>query len=275
MQTEPASAARWAAAADAIEAAAYADLYAAAPAPLAAGLGLGVHTVAGATVLVAARIPAPMFNRAIGLGWQQPATAADVDAIAAHYRAAGVAHWWLHWNPQAAPRGFDSELQRRGYTLPPRSRWAKVMRRAADAPVVNSTLRVTPAEDARATAAAIAQAFEMPPVMADWLAALNGRPRWRLYGVLDGEQVVGGGALFVDGAAAWLGMGSVLPARRKRGGQRALMARRIADAAAAGAERVFTETGEPVGDEPNPSLANMRASGFETVASRLNFAATP
>jgi GNAT superfamily N-acetyltransferase len=260
-------------AADAIEAAAYADLYAAAPPPLAAGLGLAVHEVGGATVLVAARIPAPMFNRAIGLGWQQPATPASVETIAAHYRAAGVANWWLHWNPFATPAGFDAELQHRGFALPPRSRWAKVMRDAAGAPRVETALAIVRTEDAPATAAAIAQAFEMPPVMADWLAALHGRPRWQLYSVLEGERVVGGGALFVSGAAAWLGMGAVLPAWRKRGGQRALMARRIADAAAAGAERVFTETGEPVGDEPNPSLANMRASGFETVASRLNLAA--
>jgi hypothetical protein len=50
------------------------------------------------------------------------------------------------------------------------------------------------------------------------------------------------------------------------------MARRIADAAQAGARYVVTETGEPKGNEPNPSLANMKRCGFVTVASRLNFA---
>ena len=41
--------------------------------------------------------------------------------------------------------------------------------------------------------------------------------------------------------------------------------------ALAGARHLVTETGEPMGDEPNPSLANMNRCGFVTVASRLNF----
>jgi hypothetical protein len=35
---------------------------------------------------------------------------------------------------------------------------------------------------------------------------------------------------------------------------------------------VITETGEPIGDEPNPSLRNMAWCGFVRVASRLNYA---
>jgi hypothetical protein len=51
------------------------------------------------------------------------------------------------------------------------------------------------------------------------------------------------------------------------------MARRISDAIAAGCRHIVTETGEPVGDEPNPSLSNMMRCGFRKVASRLNFQA--
>jgi hypothetical protein len=65
--------------------------------------------------------------------------------------------------------------------------------------------------------------------------------------------------------------GAVRTSHRRRGGQGALMARRIADAVAAGARYLVTETGEPMADEPNPSLANMKRCGFVTVASRLNF----
>jgi GNAT superfamily N-acetyltransferase len=119
---------------------------------------------------------------------------------------------------------------------------------------------------------AIVAAFEMPPFMAEWLAALHGQPHWRIYAVTDGTQVVGGGCLYVSGELAWLGMGGVLASHRRRGGQGALMARRIADAIEAGALHIVTETGEPIADEPNPSLANMKRCGFVTVASRLNFA---
>ncbi|MGE5128347.1 MAG: hypothetical protein ACM3IK_01850, partial [Sphingomonadaceae bacterium] len=53
---------------------------------------------------------------------------------------------------------------------------------------------------------------------------------------------------------------------------RALMTLRIREAIAAGAQRIFTETGEAVGDEANPSLANMQWCGFRRVCSRSNYA---
>lgn len=57
---------------------------------------------------------------------------------------------------------------------------------------------------------------------------------------------MGGGLLYLAGRDAWLG---------------------------AGARRIFTETGEQVGDERNHSLANMQWCGFTRVCSRLNYAA--
>jgi hypothetical protein len=52
------------------------------------------------------------------------------------------------------------------------------------------------------------------------------------------------------------------------------MAARIRPAIEAGCTAIVTETGEPVGDEPNPSLANMLRCGFVRVASRLNYELT-
>src|SRR4051812_38749252 len=75
-----------------------------------------------------------------------------------------------------------------------------------------------------------------------------------------------------SGLGAWLGMGAVLPAYRRRGGQGSLMALRISDAIDAGARHIVTETGEALSGEANPSLTNMHRCGFVTVASRLNYA---
>lgn len=261
--------------ADDAEAAAFADLYAAAPPALRERLGLAVRQVAGATLLLAPGLPTPMFNRVIGLGLESAADAAVLDAVEAAYRQAGVGGWWLHWNPQAAPAGFEATLAARGYTAPPRRRWAKMLRPAAGAPAATSALALAAADAATAAPAAqaIASAFEMPPFMADWLQALHGRPRWQLFALHDGDAVVGGGCLFVEGDTGWLGMGAVRASHRRRGGQRALLAHRIAAAAAAGAHWVVTETGLPVADEPNPSLANIRAAGFACVAERANWLA--
>jgi hypothetical protein len=79
--------------------------------------------------------------------------------------------------------------------------------------------------------------------------------------------------LDVQGTDGWLGAGAVRAESRGRHAHRALMALRVREAIAAGCARIFTETGEPVSDEPNPSLANMQWSGFRRVASRLNYAA--
>lgn len=259
--------------ADDIEAAAFEDLYAAAPPALRDQLGLGVQRIADATLLTAPGLPDPMFNRAIGLGLRGPADPGQVEAIASAYRTARCPHWWLHWNPHATPEGLEARLPPLGFTQPARRSWAKVVRSAADAPRVATDLLVTPAARAHvdAVTGAIATSFGMPPFMADWLAALHSRQGWRLYAVCEGAEVVGGGCLFAWGDAAWLGMGAVLPAYRRRGGQGALMARRIADAGDAGARHVVTETGEPVAGEPNPSLSNMQRCGFVTVASRRNW----
>lgn len=175
----------------------------------------------------------------------------------------------------AAPPALSGWLERRGFTAPARRSWAKVWRDASLPPPIASDLRIAPMTAAALPEATrcIAEAFGMPGFMADWIAALHGRAGWRLYSVDDGDRPVGGGALYVRGRMAWLGIAGIAASHRRRGGQGALMVRRIADAARAGCEHVFTETGEPVAGEHNPSLANMLRCGFRTVASRLNLQA--
>lgn len=272
---DPASAARLA---DEVEAQAFEAMFDAAPRPLKERLGLHVRRVADATLLLAPGLPTPMFNRAIGLGLREPATVAAVDAVAQAYRQAGSAAWWLHWNPHAGPAQFESRLQAAGYATPPRRSWAKMLRTTEAAPDFGTGLRVTDALGGRALEVAriAVQAFEMPPFMVDWLSRMQGDGPWRMYAVMDGACVVGGGCLYLGPGVAWLGVAAIAPSHRGRGGQAALMSHRIAQARAAGAHWVVTETGEPTSvGEANPSLANMRRCGFNQVASRLNFAPPP
>lgn len=259
--------------ADRAEEAAFVDMYDAAPATLRAQLGLAVERVGDAVALVASRLPTTMFNRVIGLGLDRPAAAADLDALRRVYRDARVGTWWLHWSPFALPADGAAWLAAQGFSVPARRSWAKMLRATAEPPRVATDLVIAPAADSQAgpVGHAIAQAFGMPPFMAEWIAALRGRPGWRVYAVTEGDAVVGGGSLFLGPDAGWLGMAAVLPTHRRRGGQGALMARRIADAGAAGSGWVVTETGEPIAGESNPSLANMARTGFRRVASRLNF----
>jgi hypothetical protein len=260
---------------DAVEAAAFTDLYAAAPAALAQSFGLRVAQIAGATLLHAPGIPLSMFNRAIGLGVHGALTEADLDATIASFRSAGYASYWIHHNPIAAPASLVAWLGAHGFIAPARRSWAKMLR--GPEPIadvdVDFEIRRAFAGEEEAVAEVVCSAFGMPKPFGPWMAALVNRPRWRAYVALDAGKIVGTGFLYLDGATAWLGIGGVMPEMRGRNAHRALMALRIREASAAGCSGIVTETGEAIGDEPNPSLANMQYCGFRRVCSRLNFEA--
>lgn len=260
--------------ADDVEARAFRDLFSAAPEPLAQALGLEIADVEDTTLLIARNIPDTMFNRAIGLGLHAPATPSRIDAIAAKYRDAGVRDWWLHVNPAASPAALGAWVEARGYTAPRRRSWAKMLRPASAAPRFDTdvTIRDVGPSEAADVAAAIAHAFGMPPPMSVWIGALAGRPGWRVVGAFT-DRAIGGACVHLQGENAWLGIGGVRSDARGRGAHRALMAARIQAAIDAGCRWIVTETGEPIGEEHNPSLANMVRCGFERACSRANYAA--
>lgn len=261
-------------AADAAEAAAYADMYAAAPAQMQAGLGLRVEALGRATLLIAPGMRNPLFNRVIGFGTFEEASEAALDVIVERYRAAGCTAFWLSVNAPAQSERIGSWLDARGFAPPTRRAWVQMHWPAASPPAqAGSSFDVAAVSrsEAQPLAELIATAFGMPASMAAWLVELVGRNGWCGIAARDGARIVGGSLVYVAPPLAWLGMGSVLPSHRGRGGQLALMAARIAHAQAQGCTAIHTETGEPIGDEPNPSLANMRRAGFETIGSRPNF----
>src|SRR5512135_922470 len=132
-------------AADTIEAAAYREMYAAAP-----------------PELVARGIPDPFFNRTIGLGLARPAREEDVDAMLAAYRA--VKSWWVHLTPGAAPAALVSWLEARGFALAKRRAWAKMLRGTEAPPEVATPLEVRAARagEEGPLAESIAAGFGMP-----------------------------------------------------------------------------------------------------------------
>jgi GNAT superfamily N-acetyltransferase len=260
---------------DAVEAAAFREIYAAAPNGIAASLGLETRNVAGATLLIAPGIPTSMFNRVIGLGNTQAATEADLSQIAEHYRRAGVKTWWIHLSPGAQPITLIDLLTAHGFVPPPRKTWAKVLRGTELPPMVETGLEVRPlrAGEELALAHTICAAFDMPDAWAPWFARAATQNGWRAVAAFDGIKLVGGGLLFILDNTAWLGAGGVRPEARRHHAHRALMGLRIELAIAAGCKYITTETGEAIGDEPNPSLRNMHACGFTKIYSRHNFAA--
>ncbi len=258
--------------ADGIETAAWADMYAAMPPPMAKGTGARTERHGGATLFIAPGIPQTLFNRVTGFGNGEDATDDALGRIIGTYRSAGVKKFWLHLVPGAKPPQIGKWLEARGAAMPKVKVWAKMLRDARLPEPVQTSLRLELIGPDRADllAPVIAECHGMPPPMAAWIAAIIRRPGWTAVAVTDGGKIAGGGLLFVDGRNAWLGLGGTLPDYRRRGGQGAVMTSRIRLAIEKGCTAIETETGL-IPDSPNPSLANMRRCGFEEACLRANY----
>ena len=251
---------------EAVERDAWLDIYAVAAPPIRSALGIVQRRGA---LLICRAIDHLQFNRLGYLGITAPARAEAVDPALADFDAAGVKNWIVH-----VAQGADllnTLCAARGLTPHPRT-WAKFIRDNRAAPVAATALaiREVGAGEGGAFGAAAAQGFGMPPVVGEWLAALAGRPRWRCFVGFDGDTPAAAGAVFIDGACAWLGIGATVGSHRKRGAQSALLAARINAAIAGGCMVLTTETGIPHGGEPAPSYANIQRAGFAVAYPRPN-----
>jgi hypothetical protein len=116
-----------------------------------------------------------------------------------------------------------------------------------------------------------ATGFGLPAWGAALFAGLPGREGWRCYVARVEGEPQACAAMLVDGAIAELGIAATLEPARGRGCQLALLRRRILDAAAAGCETLFVETGERVPGQPSPSHRNILRAGFEQAYLRPNW----
>ena len=255
-----------------IERAAWRDLAAAAPPGFAARVGLASHEFGEALMLTASAIPTFQFNWLSGAGL----AGADPDAIpsgVARFRAAGQSRYFVQIPP--TPQLAHCEAQARAAELAPHPvAWVKFERETRAPPRVETTLAIHEVSAAQRAlfAATVVAGFGLPSIMTDWLSQIVGRPGWSCYLAFAGEEPAGGGALFVDEDAAWLGVGATRPDFRRRGGQSALIARRLAEAARLGARFAVTETRAPRFGEPAPSHRNILAAGFRAAYARPNWA---
>src|SRR5262249_2805780 len=204
-----------------------------------------------------ARLPSPLFNRTFGMA-----------RLAGDVLDATVPGAYLQVPPALLDDGARSLLAARGYQA--RTRWVKLTRPPGALAPVDTPLRIAEVEapSADVFGKTLCAAYGLPEGLAPWNAALVGRPGWRCYLACDGDVPVGTAAVFLDGDVAWLGAAATLPTQRRRGGQRALIARRVAEATAAGARLLVSETGLA---PDNPSLRNLLAAGVVVAYDRENY----
>ncbi|HEY9839469.1 MAG: hypothetical protein ACAI44_25735 [Candidatus Sericytochromatia bacterium] len=252
--------------ADANESQVYAEMLACAPASFRARC----ERVGSGLALITPGIPIPLFNRVLGLGLQEPVDPEQLAAIESLYAEAGVSRYYIQPLAFARPENLPQLLAARGWQSG--FDWIKVWRGPEPPPAIATDLRVRPVNDAQAEifGQVAAAGFKMPAAMVPWLADVARLRGWQAYLAWDGDRAVAAAALRVQQTTAWLGIGATLPEARRRGGQGALMVRRIQDAIAVGCETIFTETGV-LPDQPNPSLANMFRTGFRELYLRPNY----
>jgi len=211
----------------------------------------------------------PMVNRAVGLGAARPATEADVDAVLAAFDE-GVTYY-VAISPSAQPAELPAWLSARG--LEPGWGWMS-FRRGIDVPERRPTslaLKVVETtEQAAAFARIVRNGYGLPEAVEAWLARAPAAG-WRCWLALDGDEPGSAAAIYVAEGTAYLGFAATLPEHRGKGAQSALLAERIAHAAAVGCDVVLTETGERRDHLPSNSYRNILRAGFEEVAVTANW----
>jgi hypothetical protein len=257
------------------EARAWSSFYHSAPTATAEALGVQVVTVGPTTALAMAGAPFPLVNRVIGLGVGAPAIEGVVDELLDVYGRIGVKDFAVQIAESAGPSELTRWLDERD--LVASGTWAKTYRGNGPVSALQGPARVERAsqDDVDTFGDAATRGFEMPEVFGPLFGGLVGKPDWHAYLAYDGPEAIATGAMYVMGDVAWLGMGSTVPAHRRRGAQGALLARRLADGIDLGCRWFVTETGAEDPDRPNASLRNMLRAGFEVAYLRRNYTPRP
>lgn len=254
-----------------IEISAIADLYRAAPADMRDAYGIDVREVAGAHCYVCRDFnPTLLFRRVVGLGVARPATPDDVEQVCRYMNGVGQPYC-IQVNPQASPAALTGWLEARGFTRG--YAWMTFARSTAeplDAPT-DLDVRAIDQSHGEPFGRVVAEGFGFAPAFASWMAALPGRDKWICALAFADGAPLGAGAAYVEGDYAWFGFAATLPAARRRGAQRAILALRLREAAARGASMARVETGERLPDKPSNSYRNILSAGFKEIHLRQNY----
>jgi hypothetical protein len=267
---------RAAAAIEAAEARAWADMYAAAPREFAEAAGVSTRTVAGALVMTWAATGRRYFSRTIGLGVVEPASPEALDDVLAGYAAAGIGMFLIPSQPHCQPSGFADWLRQRG--LEPFDAQDRVVRGgepldASRAPAASGrelrVERVTPAS-ADEWAAFLQRVYRLDT--GAWLQALIDRPGWRQYLVREGREIVAARGMYLTPErVAWVGMDGPVPglATQDFDPDVALWERIVSEGVAAGAGMFIADI-----EAPSPTLDSPAYRYFARLGFRRPYART-
>lgn len=236
--------------------------YARAQEKLQPGTSAVLPIAGGNAVFVGATSP---ITRAMGLGMQEPLSAADLEAVEGFFYARGATPK-LELCP-LADRSILTLVGERGYRI---DQFRNVLVRPISAgeflPEPSSSVAVTRASTPeekdlwlRTVSWGFAGREDLGPEDMQIGLPMTAVPAVSCYLAWLGDEVVGAGAMALRGGLAFLSSTSVRPAFRQRGAQTALLWARLTDAAEAGCDLAMVETSPGSG-----SQRNLERFGFRT-----------
>jgi hypothetical protein len=250
---------------------AYLDIFEACPEEARVDLGVAGRRLGHGVHLQCRALDANVLNRVSSFGDGLAPSAFDqvIRGFTSSFGACGSRSWMVSVKPGAVDA--EAALARSGFVRHPRN-WAKFLLDTHRPPYARTDLEIRELGDGdgRVFGETAGAAFGMPSAAA-WLGNIVGRPHWRVFAAFDQGEVVAAGALWIKGRDAWLGIGGTRTSHRRRGGQSALLARRVAAAREAGCTMITTETGVPHPGEAGPSFDNIQRAGFRIAYVRPNF----
>src|SRR5262245_1721943 len=177
------------------------DMAEGAAADLKEALGVAGARIGGGVVRVVRNDPLGGFwNRSIGLGQREPITGAMLDEVLGFAAAHGAPLLCIQVAPDAQPAHFAGLMESRG--VQPSAAWVKFMGPAPTIPEIATDLRVERLDpaDAQAFAEVVVTSFGMPDgLMVDWIADQARRQDWAAFGAWDGDTIVAGALLYING----------------------------------------------------------------------------
>ncbi|WP_127502381.1 GNAT family N-acetyltransferase [Actinoplanes solisilvae] len=242
------------------------------PDPARERLGVAGARIGGGVALAMVNDLTSYWSKALGFGVAEPFTPAVLDEVLGFYREHGVRQAVLQVVPELLPDGFAELAATRG--LERGNPWIKLGGDPAAVTAGHSGLKIAPVGEQQAEqwANVVLETFGMPAGdLTTMLASTVGREGWRPFAAWDGDRVVAGANLYINGETAALNAAATLPTHRGQGAQSGLIAARAAAAVEAGCRRIVAETWKPAADGHNPSLENLRRAGLEPLYERDNW----
>ena len=230
-----------------------------------------LEQVGDALCSVSSSDPSILLNRVLQLGSEGAPGEEQLREIRALYTDAGIERFFLHVVPAWKSDQTDALLRQAGFRK--YRGWMKFVFGPGEVRPADTDLDIRPVgpQDGEAFAAIAVPAFDMLDVSLPVVALLPGVSGQQAYMSFDGDTPAGTGAIFIDGSTAALDWGATHPDFRRRGGQTAVLGRRIRYALDNGCDTICTMTGEAVPGDKQHSYSNILKNGFEEAYLRENW----